>query len=474
MPHSQITIAAKTVALVQYHRGNQMKFSKKLLFFVPLAAGFLLIFTMVANRKGPSRPEITERSRPVSVITTKPMTIIPRITGYGYVQPTETWEALPEVSGKIIEMHPELKRGAFIAKGALLVRIDPQSYGLAESRGVASVMSVDAQLRELNQQQANTEKLLEIERQKLQLTSQELQRKKGLFAKGFISASELEQEEKNLLAQQTGVDNLINTLKLIPSQEKALLARKDSDVSSLSERRLDIEKTVIRAPFDCRIAEVNIELNQYAPAGTMLLKAVNISAVEIPVQLSPTEFADLLAPALGNQSPIETTQLDMNAIRKLIGISATVRVPLFNREAEWDATFMRTSESIDPETGAITVYVAVDQPYAKIVPSERPPLVPNFYAEVELHGSPRENRYVVPFQTIHNGSVYILDAENRLRIRKVVVEMVMGDFAVVSEGLGDNTTVVTTDLVPAIDGMLLAPSINEELTAEIHALDISK
>ena len=72
-----------------------MKFSKKLLFFVPLAAGFLLIFTMVANRKGPSRPEITERSRPVSVITTKPMTIIPRITGYGYVQPTETWEALP-------------------------------------------------------------------------------------------------------------------------------------------------------------------------------------------------------------------------------------------------------------------------------------------------------------------------------------------------------------------------------------------
>jgi multidrug efflux system membrane fusion protein len=449
-----------------------MKITKKLLFFIPVAAGVLLLFTMVNNKKGPSRPELAEQPRTVHVVTAQPMTIIPRVTGYGYVQPTETWEALPEVSGKIVEIHPELEKGAFIAKGDLLVRIDPQSYDFAESRGLASVMSVDAQLKELAQQKTNTQKLLDIERQKLKLTEQELERNKKLYEKGVISPSDLEQEEKNLLAQQTSVDNLINILQLIPSQETALQAQKQSDVSSLSERRLDIEKTVIRAPFNCRISEVNIELNQFAPAGTMLVKAVNISKVEIPVQLSLTEFSNLLPPNAGEQSPFTETKLNMNSIRKLIGISATVRLPLFNKKAEWEGRFMRTSESIDLDTGAITVYVAVDQPYEKVIPSERPPLVPNLYTKVELSGSPRDNRFVIPFQAIHNGVVLLVDAENRLMKQEVTVEMVMGDLAVVKNGLAAGSKVITTDLVPAIDGMLLEPVVNKELSTMINSLDI--
>lgn len=451
-----------------------MKITKKLLFFLPVAAGILLFVAMVSNKKEPSRPELAEQPRTVYVVTAQPMTIIPRVTGYGYVRPTETWEALPEVSGKIVEIHPELEKGAFIAKGDILVRIDPQSYGLAESRGLASVMSVDARLKELAQQKTNTQKLLDIERQRLKLTEQEFRRSKELFNKGVISSSDQEKEEKNLLAQQTGVDNLLNTLRLIPSQESALQAQKQSDVSSLSERRLDIEKTVIRAPFNCRISEVNIELNQFAPAGTLLVKAVNISKVEIPVQLSPTEFSNLVSPKIGELSPLSSTKLNMDAIRKLIGISAIVRVPLFNKKAEWEGTFMRTSDAIDLDTGAITVYVAVDQPYEKIIPSKRPPLVPNLYTEVELYGSPRDNRFVIPFQAIHNGVVHLVDAENRLAKLEVTVEMVMGDLAVIQSGLPKGSKIITTDLVPAIEGMLLEPLINEELSARISNLDISK
>lgn len=449
-----------------------MKITKKLLFFIPVAAGVLLLFFMVNTKKGPSRPQLTEQPRPVSVVTTQPMTIIPRVTGYGYVQPTETWEALPEVSGKIVEIHPELEIGAFIAKGDLLVRIDPQSYDFAESRGLASVMSVDAQLKELAQLKINTQKLLDIERQKSKLTEQDLERKKKLHQQKVISASRLDEEKTNLLVQQTSIDNLINTLKLIPSQEAALQAQKQSDVSSLSERRLDLEKTVIKAPFNCRISAVNIELNQFAPAGTMLVKVVNISKVEIPVQLSPAELSKLLSQRIGELSSLTTTNLNMDAIRKLIGISATVRVPLFSKKAEWEGTFMRTSEAIDLETGAITVYVAVDQPYAKIIPSERPPLVPNLYTEVELSGSPRDNRYVIPFQAIHNGVVYLVDAESRLTKHPVTVEMVMGDLAVMRNDLPVNSKVVTTDLVPAITGMLLEPVVNEELSTTIRNLDI--
>ena len=440
----------------------------RFLFIIPVLCGLFLFYTMVNNKKSPSRPEISERVRAVSIVRVQKMTVIPRVTGYGYVEPTETWEAIPEVSGKIIEIHPELKKGTFVAKGDLLIRIDPQSYGLAASRGRAEVMSVDAQLVELQQEKSNTERLLDIERQAFKLAKQEFVRNQELFKKGYVSASEMDMEEKSLLAQESSIKNLENALRLLPSQEKALTAQKDSGVSSLSELQLDIEKTVIRAPFDCRIAEVRVELHQYASAGTTLLKATNISAVEIPVQLAPSEFVNLLSisPADGT---ILAHKFNMDNIRRIIGISATVRLPLFSKEAVWEAQFMRTGESIDLETGALTVYVAIQNPFDKIKPSERPPLMPNLYCEVELQGSPRKDRYVVPVHAIHDGYVYLVNGEKRLKRQHVTTEMIMKDMAIISEGLSDGDEVITTDLVPAIEGMLLSPKLNEELMFKINA-----
>ena len=69
----------------------------------------------------------------------------------------------------------------------------------------------------------------------------------------------------------------------------------------------------------------------------------------------------------------------------------------------------------------------------------------------------QEARYVVPRQAIREGRVFIADAENRLRIRPVTVDYVQGDDAILQEGVATGDRVVVTDLVPAIEGMLLAP-----------------
>jgi len=441
---------------------------KRLIFFVPVIIGVLIFVTMVKNKQEPNRPEAKERSRAVSAIMVEPQSVVPRVVGYGYVEPTDTWGAIPEVSGKVIEIHPELKRGAFFSKGDLLLRIDPVSYGLAETRGVASVMNVDAQLKELKQQEENTRRLIEIEKEALILTERELERKRKLTEKGYISQSDLDQEEKNLLNQQTTLKNLLNTLDLIPSQKKALLAQKNSDESSLSELQLDIERTVIRAPFDCRISEVNIELGEFAQVGSTIVKAINIAEVEIPVQLSPSEFVHLLAIPF-DVAKVMAGGVDMDKIREMIGLTAEVRLPMFHREAVWEGTFRRTSESVDLETGALTVYIAVKKPYEKVRPGVRPPLVTNLYCEVELHGSPHEDKFVVPMRAVHNGSVYLANSEGRLETRSVVVDMVMGDFAVVSSGLAAGDTIILTDLVPAIEGMLVQPILDSELMALVKS-----
>ena len=432
-----------------------MKYLKRLVIIVPVILGIGLFIVMKNNKKPPVRLEDQERVQAVRVMPLVKTPVIPRTTGYGYVQAYRTWQAIPEVSGQVIYLDEKIKKGYFIKKDEVLLRIDTRAYGLAESRGVAEVMSLDAQLKELEQSRKNTERLLTIEKKALAIAVQELERKRTLFEKQYISASDLEKEETNVLGRQTTVNNLQNTLKLIPAQKRALLARKSSGESSVAERRLDVSKTEIRAPFNARVSEVNIERFQFAPAGTVLLEAESIERAEIPVQLSPGEFFKLL-PRHYN-APLQQVP-DIETIRRAIGISAKVRLPL-NEDTtiEWKGQFSRTGESIDPATGTLTFFVTVDNPYGNLIPGKRPPLATNMYVEVELSGRQIRDRFVIPRSAVHGDKIYICTADNRLEIRTVKPEMTMGDLAVMTNGVKEGEILVLSDLVPAISGMKLLP-----------------
>ncbi|MCG8533049.1 MAG: hypothetical protein MI749_20670, partial [Desulfovibrionales bacterium] len=267
---------------------------KRLLIVVPIVCGVILVGVMKNTKKPPKKVAGRERVRTVRVLPLEKMRVRPRVTGYGYVIPDRTWEAIAEVGGKVVHMAPHLKKGNFFKKGDLLFRLDPEAYGLAETRGRAELLNLEAQLKELEQTRKNTSRVLETERRSLAILAQEVKRKKDLFAKGVISASTLEQEERRFLSQQTVVNNLENTLRLIPSRKKALLARKTSGLSTVKTRQLDIAKTEFVAPFDGRISRVDIELGQFAPAGSLLIMAQSIERCEIPVPLPPSRFMALM------------------------------------------------------------------------------------------------------------------------------------------------------------------------------------
>ncbi len=442
-----------------------MRHLKKLVILIPIIIGVGLLIVMKTNKKPPIRFEDQERVQAVRVISLEKTAVIPRSTGYGYVRADRTWQAIPEVSGQVVFMDEKIKKGYFIHKGDLLLRIDTRAYGLAESRGVAEVMNLDARLKELEQSKKNTEHLLVIEKKALVIGSQELDRKRKLYEKQYISASDMEKEETNFLARQTSVNNLQNTLKLIPTQKRALLAQKKSGESSVAERRLDVSKTEIRAPFNGRISNVNIERFQFAPAGTVMLEAESIDRAEIPVQLSPQEFFKLLprdrTKPFGQVPDIET-------IRRAIGITARVRLPLSeNRVIEWEGLFSRTGESLDAATGTLTFYVTVDKPYGNLIPGKRPPLATNMYVGVELSGRALKDRFIIPRSSVHGGKVYICTSENRLEIRPVSVELTMEDLAVLAEGVSSGEKIILSDLVPAVEGMKLLPEQDNAKAAQL-------
>ena len=438
---------------------------KKLLFIPPLLLGAAVLVIAVKSKDKPERSPPAERITVVRTIEAPSVTVIPRALGYGSVEPGRVWQAVAEVGGKVVETHPQLKKGAILEAGVVLLRIDPTDYRLAVSETKANIRAVRGQLAELAAKEKNTRLSLAIDERSLVLSRNDLERKRQLLKRKNASQAAVDQEERNVLARQQTIQSLANTLNLIPAEREVLGAQLALHQAQLKSAELDLERTTVIAPFDCRIAEVNVEETQFAAQGKVLVIADSIDVAEVDAQVPIGRLINLIP----TDAEVPDRVAAMSDLPSLLAFSAVVRLRGGEVEAQWPARFTRVSDAVDPETRTIGIIVAVDEPYAKVLPGVRPPLAKNMYVEVELSGKPRPAQVVVPRAALHDGRLYVAGTDGRLEIRLVEVAFAQTNFAVIGKGLTAGERVVVSDLIPAISGMLLEPTPDENAARALVA-----
>jgi len=432
---------------------------KKFLVLPPLILGGAVLTFALESREPPAQKPLRETATKVRVIEVPEVTFVPRALGYGTVQPGTVWEAVAEVGGAIVHIHPHLKKGAILAKGEVLVRIDPTRYELAVAQTKANIRSVQTQLAELDVKERNTLASSKIEERSLALRKKDLERKRELLKRKNVSQAAVDLEERNVLDGRQSVQSLKNTLRLIPAERQTKNAQLALYQAQLESARLDLKRTTITAPFDARISAVNVQETQFAAQNKVLATADSIGVAEVAAQL-PVGRLFRLVPQSG-RIPIQAEGI-MNRLPDLLGLSAVVRLQAGRVTAKWNARFARISDTIDPVSRTVGVIVAVDNPYAKAVLGVRPPLTKNMFVEVELRGKPRPRQIVVPRAALHDGVVYTAGPDNRLKRRAVDIAFFQTNFAVLHKGLSPGDRIVITDLIPAVDGMLLEPVADGE------------
>jgi multidrug efflux pump subunit AcrA (membrane-fusion protein) len=169
----------------------------------------------------------------------------------------------------------------------------------------------------------------------------------------------------------------------------------------------------------------------------------------------------------GNGDKLDIQMRNMQGILESMNLRARVRLVGGMQSAVWEGRVVRFSESIDPTRRTLGVVVAIDNPYDQIIPGERPPLLKGMFTAVELM-SPSRDALLVPLKAIHQGRVYIADADNKLEIRPVSVRVQQGDIALVGKGLAEDEKLVINDLVPVIEGMPLKPVVDESFAEQFR------
>ncbi|MCP5067413.1 MAG: efflux RND transporter periplasmic adaptor subunit [bacterium] len=393
------------------------------------------------------------------------LTVVPRAVGYGVVEARQEWQMVSEVSGRIVKVSPQFEVGAIVPKGTELLKVDPQDYRLAEQQVQAGVDGVRAQINELRVKEKSARDSLAIETRSLELARSELARVKRLLESGAVAQADLDREERSFLTQEKTVQNLQNTLRELPANRRVFEAQLQQQRAGLQTAEVDLARTVVTAPYDVRIREVRAGLQDAVGASQVLAVADGIEVAEIPAQV-PLGSLRPLIPFHPQNSPLSTETL--SRLPELSNLSATVRLETNDLEVEWEARFDRFT-NVDSQTRTMGVVVAIDEPYRAMEPGKRPPVVSGMYMEVEIRGAARSDCLALPPGALHGDSVYLIDADNRLTKRAAAVDFRQPDFLCLRSGVEVGDRVVVTDLVPAIEGMLLDPEEDTDAAARFAA-----
>ena len=342
--------------------------------------------------------------RPVSVdaaLVVRENLRIP-VQAQGTVAPLRATSLQSEVSGQIIETAENFLVGEFIAKGDMLLRIDPRDYQTSLLRAQAAVKSAESNLI---QEQGRAEVALR-EWQNLPKGSQRTQSATDLY----LRKPQLEMAESQLLAAkadlQTAHDNL--------------------------------ERTTIRAPYDALIRAKHSELGQYMRSGTPLAEIFSVDQAEVrlPIPQAALSYLDL---PTGLQRFQGGTAVDL-----FTNVGGEIN--------HWSARAHRTEAVFDERSRALYLVARIDDPYAIANPSAQA-LRMGTFVNANIEGREIPNLVALPRYILRAGNLlWVIDSNNVLRNREVRLLRSSGDQIYVSEGLDEGDLVCLTLMDPSFTG----------------------
>jgi RND family efflux transporter MFP subunit len=231
------------------------KFLKFLLVIGLIGVGAGVLVFLMKTKPEPERKPPPDPSIVVRVIRAEPADEPITIRVMGTVIPARKVEVFPEVGGRIVKQSEELVPGGRIAKGQLLVRIDPRDYNLALAQQAAAVTKAEMDLA--------TEK----------------------------ARKEVAEREWALIAEEVQPSDAGKRLALREVQLETAEASLESAKSGLSKARLARSRTTIKAPFNAMVTEEYVDKGQLVGPATRIATLVDSDVfwvrVSVPVDRLP-------------------------------------------------------------------------------------------------------------------------------------------------------------------------------------------
>ncbi|QDU66569.1 efflux RND transporter periplasmic adaptor subunit [Engelhardtia mirabilis] len=363
---------------------------------VILALGAAGVSALVASR---GEVQVEPREAVVPLVQVQWIELSPlvlEVQSQGMVESAREATIAAEVGGRITRIAAPLESGARVHQGDVLVELDRRDLEIARIAASAAVAEARA--------------ALELEQAEAEIT------RRDLLASGVDEPSALARREPQLARAQ---------------------ARFDSAVAAGEKALLDLERTVLRAPFDAVVDRRLVDAGQVIAAGTPLAQLIATEAYEVALPLGAADLARL--------EPLGVGEID--------GPAVELSVEVDGRPATFSGRVVRTAAQLDPRSRSLMAITRIDAP----LDQGSAPLRLGAFASARIAGREIERAATIPTEALRGADqVWIVDADQRLQRRTVQVVQRGTDDVVIESGLSDGERVITSALDLAVDGMAVA------------------
>ena len=393
-----------------------------------LALGIVGAFWLVTHRK---TVEPVPHKKLTPLIEVKEIDLVdhqPVIRSQGRVLPRKEVAVIPRIGGQVIEVSAKLNEGYLVDADEILVRIDDEDYRLNLRRAEADILAAKAsmtnalaQVASAQAQASQAEARLAAELAEANAAREEWQllKKDGEPPALLLREPQIREARTAITAARALGESASAGIK---SGQASLLAA----VAAKERAQLDLERCIIRAPFDARVVRGTVDLaSTVSPASTVaVLQRIDFAEVRLP--LSRRQLKLLGAVAAAKQHPVRVT----------VGAR------------EWTARFDRFLGVVDAVTHTQSVIAHVANPYN----SEGAALKFGTFVGAELKGSMQGDVAVLPEVALRSDdSVYLFKNGELSRKTVRIIERIDGEVVVV--GLSAGERVCVTELDSFVDGM---------------------
>ncbi|MCX8065076.1 MAG: biotin/lipoyl-binding protein [Candidatus Hydrogenedentes bacterium] len=422
---------------------------KILLPMLVLSLGVVLFMVFSSFRKPPAQAEREERAIPVEVVEAQPQDVQIELTGFGEVKSISSVPIAPEVSGRVTRIHPKLEVGEVIPTGEVMFQIEPRDYEIRLNSARSALEQANATLRRLKEQaESDKQRLKTLERTR-DLALSEFQRVKELYEKDKVGTkSNVESVERIYNQALDAYNQLEQVVDLYPLRIKEAEEAVKSAESQVAQAELNLSRTVVRAPFNARVKNVNLEVGQYVTPGVVVLSISDDSVLEISVPLDAKSAVSWL-PFVSNF----VSESDVVWFPPLEPRECEILWTEDKENHKWMGILHRI-EKYDQKSRTVYVVVRVEkgQLYSKTEP--KIPLVEGMFCQVRIPGKLLNQVYKLPESSVtFDGVAYIVE-NSRLKYYPVSRIMMQGDYVIVS-GLEPGMKVIVTRLLNPLENTLV-------------------
>jgi len=372
-----------------------------------LLLGGLLIAAVATLKPAPQPRAEAPISRPqVNVMAADPRPQRLTVRSQGTVKPRREIDLVAQVAGNVTAVTDQFVDGGFFSEGKSLVQIDSRDYQLALIQAQARVAEA----------------------------AQALASERGRARQAKREWRDLGNAEAN--------DLFLRKPQLAAAEAQLASAEADRD-----QAQLNLQRTSITIPFAGRIRETFVDLGQYVSPGTRIASVYDTSVAEIRLPLTDRQAALLDLP-LGSRS----NDTDHP------GPAVTISGVIAGQPYQWQGRIVRTDASIDTRSRLYYAVAEVEAPFLVNPDSAQLPLMVGLFVEAQIQGRQLGEVVSLPREALFKRDhLYVLDADNRVRHKRVTVLASEGNRVWVKGDLSPGESIVVGQQSLLSEGVAVMP-----------------